>query len=83
MNEKRQVLAKLGWSSEMINAFLESDVGGVIEIDAPTAAPSVHAYADQSNVMVQLASATILSGYSVRAKAKKNSARPRAARRAG
>jgi hypothetical protein len=73
MTSKRHLLAKLGWPKDLIDSFLEEGASDMPAVDGAQATFTVHAYADQSNVMVDIDSAPIQSGMAVTSTKRKNS----------
>jgi hypothetical protein len=64
MNTKRDALERLGWNKELIDSFLHEDAADLPAFDSPETFV-LQAYSDQSNVTVDLPTASIQSGVSV------------------
>ncbi len=76
MNGMRETLKQLGWSSDLIDAFLESALSNAIDPEQ-TQSASVQAYVDQPNMVIELHSATLLSGVALRSNKKTRRQQPK------
>ena len=67
MNDKRKLLEQLGWPTDLIDAFLDSDLATAI---APRfSGDTGPAYVDRPNILVQADPAAISNGTALAIKA--------------
>jgi hypothetical protein len=64
MNDKRKVLLGLGWTEELVDAFLQSGMATGIEAERSGISAAVYAavYTDQTNLLVDTRAPAILNG---------------------